>query len=180
LFGDAPPPPPPPPPPADPISNGGFEGSGDPWAFAGAAFWQTGGYAHSGSGYAALGGSNGVVGEVSQVVSVPADSAGLYTFWFFIETGNRARCPGCAVDFLYVDVISDSVTKTIGTLSNRDRAELYQRASCSLQEFRGQTVTLSFRVATSPMTKFILNDAVNRGGGPIRTTTFYLDDISLH
>jgi hypothetical protein len=147
--------------PSDIVVNGGFENGAGPWAYSGAASrgngWKS---ANSGSAYAQLGGNN-ATGSVSQEVTIPSTAQGQYRFWYGVDTQEKGKSLG---DYLFVEVDSGTPRPTtLVTLNNRDRAKKYKEAVFDLSKFRGQTVTLIFRVATD-------------GSNP---TTFYIDDVSL-
>jgi subtilisin family serine protease len=172
IFG-APPPPPPPPPPAPPpppppgtelIVNGGFEGSSSPWSLSGNAYWSTGAYPHSGTGYSILGAYNNASGSEYQTVSIPSGATANYTFWLNITTSEACCTP---YDYLYAEVRSTSgaVLSTLATYTNANSgpAGSYSQKSFSLASWRGQTVRVQFRVTTD----FSL------------PTSFRIDDVSL-
>jgi aqualysin 1 len=164
LFGAAPPPPPPPPPGAELVVNGGFEGSASPWTLSGNAYWSTGGYAHSGTGYTILGHYNNASGTMYQTVSIPSDHPANYTFWLNITTSESGSI---VYDRLYVEVrnTSGALLGTLATYSNVNATTLgnYSQKSFSLASWRGQTVRLQFR-ATTDVTL---------------PTSFRIDDVSL-
>jgi hypothetical protein len=168
LFGGAPQPPPPPPPPPPPgaelMVNGGFEGSASPWTLSGDAYWSTGGYPHSGTGYTVLGYYNNASGSEYQTVSIPSDHPANYTFWLNITTNESGSV---VYDRLYVEVRSTSGTLlgTLATYSNVNATTIgnYSQKSFSLASWRGQTVRLQFRATTD----FTL------------PTSFRVDDVSL-
>ena len=167
LFGGtAPPPPPPPPPPPgnELVVNGGFEGSSSPWALSGNAYWSTGAYPHSGTGYSILGAYNSASGSEYQTVSIPSSAAGTYTFWLNVTTNESGPTP---YDYLYVEVRSTSgaLFSTLATYTNANAttAGSYSQKSFSLAAWRGQTVRLQFRATTD----FSL------------PTNFRVDDVSL-
>ena len=58
-------------PPPGLVTNGGFEGAPNPWAFSGHASWASGA-AHGGSSFALLGNRNRANGSVSQSGTIPA------------------------------------------------------------------------------------------------------------
>src|SRR3970282_192407 len=120
--------PPPPPPPVNYVANGGFEESGSPWVFSGSAVWLTGA-AHSGTGSARLAASSG---SLSQEVTLPAEAFGSFSFWLRISSEERGKCPRCASDFLYVDVISETGTFTVATFDNRRREGEYLQRFANL------------------------------------------------
>jgi hypothetical protein len=180
LFG-APPPPPPPPPPAPPpppppapppppppspelIVNGGFEGSSSPWTLSGDAYWSTGAYPHSGTGYSILGAYNNASGTEYQTVSIPSGQTASYTFWLNVTTSEACCTP---YDYLYAEVRSTSgaLLSTLATYTNANSgpAGSYSQKSFSLANWRGQTVRVQFRATTD----FSL------------PTSFRIDDVSL-
>jgi len=146
------------------IVNGGFEGSSSPWSLAGNAYWSTGGYPHSGSGYTVLGFYNRASGSEYQTVSIPANHPASLTFWLNITTSEFWPI---AYDFLYVEVRNTSGTLlgTVASYSNRNATSLgsYSQKSFSLASWRGQTVRVQFRATTD-------------GSLP---TSFRVDDVSL-
>jgi len=146
------------------IANGGFEGSAASWSLAGNAYWSSGGYAHSGTGYTVLGYYNYASGTMYQTVSIPSGHPANLTFWLNV-TSNEGTTT--AYDYLRVEVRSTGGTllATLGTFSNRDKATLgsYSQRSFSLASWRGQTVRLQFRATTDS----------------IYPTSFRVDDVSL-
>ena len=174
IFGGSPPPPPPPPPPGPPppppppggelIVNGGFEGSASPWTLSGNAYWSTGGYPHSGSGYSILGYYNNANGSEYQTVTIPAGHPANLTFWLNVTSSESGPTP---YDYLYVEVRSTSgaLLSTRATFTNADESTIgnYTQRSTSLASWRGQTVRVQFRATTD----FSL------------PTAFRIDDVSL-
>jgi subtilisin family serine protease len=161
----APPPPPPPPPPGgELIVNGGFEGSTSPWVLSGNAYWSTGAYPHSGTGYSILGAYNNAVGSEYQTVTIPAGHPANLTFWLNITTSEACCTP---YDYLYAEVRSTSGTLlgTLGTWTNANSGPIgvYTQRSLSLASWRGQTVRVQFR-GTTDITL---------------PTSFRIDDVSL-
>jgi subtilisin family serine protease len=144
------------------ISNGGFEGSSSPWALSGNAYWSTGGYARSGTGYLVLGAYNYASGAAYQTVGIPAAHPANLTFWLNVTSDEGTST---AYDYLRVEVrnTSGSLLATLGTFSNRDKAALgsYSQKSFSLASWRGQTVRVQFRVTTDSVypTSFRVDDA---------------------
>jgi hypothetical protein len=143
------------------IVNGGFEGSASPWVLSGNAYWSTGAYPHSGSGYTVLGFYNFASGSEYQTVSIPANHPANYTFWLNITT----RESGSVVyDRLYVEVrsTSGSLLATLATYSNVNASTPgnYSQKSFSLANWRGQTVRVQFRATTdwSLPTSFRIDD----------------------
>jgi subtilisin family serine protease len=143
------------------VANGGFEGSVSPWSLAGNAYWSTGGYAHSGTGYAILGAYNNASGSAYQTVSIPAGHPANLTFWLNVTTSESLST---AYDYLYVEVRSTSgaLLATLGTYSNRDATSIgsYSQRSFGLAAWRGQTVRVQFRGTTdySLVTSFRVDD----------------------
>jgi subtilisin family serine protease len=175
IFGGAPPPPPPPPPPAPPpppppppgaelIVNGGFEGSSSPWILSGNAYWSTGAYPHSGTGYSILGAYNFASGSEYQTVSIPSSAAANLTFWLNITTSEACCTP---YDYLFAEVrnTSGGLLGTLGTWTNANSgaAGVYTQRSLSLASWRGQTVRVQFRATTDVSLP----------------TSFRIDDVSL-
>jgi subtilisin family serine protease len=166
VFGSTSPPPPPPPPPSDSelIVNGGFEGSSSPWTLSGNAYWSTGGYEHSGTGYTVLGYYNYASGSEYQTVTIPSTATANLTFWLNVTT---SEAPGTPYDYLYVEVRSTSGTLlgTLGRYSNLNSttAGSYSQQSFSLAAWRGQSVRVQFRATTDVSLP----------------TSFRVDDVSL-
>ncbi len=146
------------------IVNGGFEGSATPWSLAGNAYWSTGGYAHSGTGYAILGAYNNANGTAYETLSIPASNPASLTFWLNITTSESLTT---AYDYLYVEVRSTSgaLLGTLGSYSNRNATSIgsYSQQSFSLAGWRGQTVRVQFRATTDYSLP----------------TSFRVDDVSL-
>jgi hypothetical protein len=146
------------------IVNGGFEGSAAPWSLAGNAYWSTGGYDHSGTGYEVLGAYNNASGTSYQTVSIPANHPASLTFWLNITTSESLST---AYDYFYVEVRSTSgaLLGTLGTYSNRNATTIgsYSQQSLSLAAWKGQTVRLQFRATTDYSLP----------------TSFRVDDVSL-
>ena len=147
------------------IANGGFEASASPWALAGNAYWSTGGYARSGTGYAILGAYNSASGTVYQTVSIPSAATASLTFWLNVTSNETTTSR--VYDRLFVEVRSTSgaLLGTLGTFSNLNKAALgaYTQRSFSLASWRGQTVRVQFRGTTDVTLP----------------TSFRLDDVSL-
>jgi hypothetical protein len=146
------------------IVNGGFEGSASPWTLSGDAYWSTGGYPHSGTGYTVLGYYNSASGAMYQTVTIPAGHPANYTFWLNVTTSESGST---VYDRLFVEVRSTSgaLLATLGTFSNVNRSSLgnYTQRSFSLAGWRGQTVRVQFRATTDS----------------ILPTAFRIDDVSL-
>ena len=162
IFGT--PPPPPPPPGSELVVNGGFEGSASPWALSGNAFWSTGAYPHSGTGYTVLGAYNNASGTEYQTVNIPSNHPANYTFWLNITSSESGSTP---YDYLYAEVRSTSGTllATLATYTNANETSPgnYSQRSFSLANWRGQTVRVQFRATTDV----------------ILPTSFRIDDVSL-
>src|SRR3990170_4175007 len=146
------------------IANGGFEGSAASWTLSGDAYWSSGGYAHSGTGYTVLGYYNYASGAEYQTVSIPSGHPANLTFWLNV-TSNEGTTT--AYDYLRVEVRNTGGTllATLGTFSNRDKTTLgsYSQKASSLASWRGQTVRVQFRATTDS----------------IYPTAFRVDDVSL-
>lgn len=148
------------------IVNGGFEGSTAPWALSGDAYFSTGAYPHSGSGYTVLGFYNSAGGSEYQTVTIPAGAPANLTFWLNVTTSESTTTT--MYDNLYVEVRSTGGT-LLGTLGrytnlNGTAAGSYSQKSFSLASWRGQTVRVQFRATTD----FSL------------PTSFRVDDVSLN
>ncbi|MEX2647288.1 MAG: S8 family serine peptidase [Gaiellaceae bacterium] len=147
------------------ISNGGFEGSSSPWTLSGDAYWSTGGYPHSGTGYVVMGFYNYASGTMYQQVSIPSGHPANYTFWLNVTSDETTTTT--IYDRLYVEVRSTSGTLlgTLATYSNLNKTTLgnYSQKSFSLASWRGQTVRVQFRATTDS----------------IYPTSFRIDDVSL-
>ena len=144
--------------------NGGFEGSSSPWVLSGNAYWSTGGYDHSGTGYSILGAYNNASGSEHQTVSIPSNAAANLTFWLNITTSEACCTP---YDYIYAEVrnTSGALLGTVGTWNNSHSGPIgvYTQRSASLAAWRGQTVRVHFRATTD----FSL------------PTSFRIDDVSL-
>ena len=144
--------------------NGGFEGSSSPWTLSGNAYWSTGGYQHSGTGYSILGAYNYASGTEYQTVSIPSGQTANYTFWLNVTTSEACCTP---YDYLYAEVRNTSGTllSTLATYTNANSGPpgSYSQKSFSLANWRGQTVRVQFRGTTD----FSL------------PTSFRIDDVSL-
>jgi subtilisin family serine protease len=164
IVGGAPPPPPPPPPANELIVNGGFEGSASPWTLSGNAYWSTGAYPHSGTGYSILGAYNNASGSEYQTVTIPASAPANYSFWLNISTSESGSTP---YDYLYAEVRSTSgaLLKTLATYTNANASAPgnYSQKSFSLASWSGQTVRVQFRATTDVSLP----------------TSFRIDDVSL-
>jgi aqualysin 1 len=171
FFGSPPPPPPPPSPPPPPpppgaelIVNGGFEGSASPWTLSGNAYWSTGAYPHSGTGYTVLGAYNNASGTEYQTVTIPLNHGANYTFWLNITSSESGSTP---YDYLYAEVRSTSggLLRTLATYTNANETTPgnYSQQSFSLANWLGQTVRVQFRATTDV----------------ILPTNFRIDDVSL-
>jgi subtilisin family serine protease len=148
------------------IVNGGFEGSTTPWVLSGDAYWSTGAYPHSGSGYTVLGYYDNASGAEYQTVTIPSTATGALTFWLNVTSSETTT--STVYDRLYVEVRSTggSLLGTLATYSNLNKgaAGVYAQKSLSLAAWRGQTVRVQFRATTDS----------------VYATSFRVDDISLH
>ncbi len=148
------------------IVNGGFEGSASPWVLSGNAYWSTGGYPHSGSGYTVLGAYNNASGAEYQTVTIPSTATGALTLWLNVTSSETTT--STVYDRLYVEVRSTggSLLGTLATYSNLNKgtAGVYAQKSLSLAAWRGQTVRVQFRATTDS----------------VYVTSFRVDDVALH
>jgi hypothetical protein len=147
------------------IVNGGFEGSSSPWTLSGNAYWSTGGYPHSGTGYTVLGFYNYATGTMYQTVTIPSGHPANYSLWLNVTSAETTG--SIAYDRLYVEVRSTSgaLLGTLATYSNLNKTTIgnYSQKSFSLASWRGQTVRVQFRATTDS----------------IYPTDFRIDDVSL-
>jgi subtilisin family serine protease len=155
----------PPPPGGGLIVNGGFEGSVSPWTLSGNAYWSTGGYPHSGTGYTVLGAYNNASGAEYQTVSIPSSPAAGLRFWLNVTSSESGST---VYDRLFIEVRSTSgaLLGTLGTFSNADETTVgsYSQKSFSLAGWPGQTVRVQFRATTDAFLP----------------TSFRIDDVSLN
>jgi subtilisin family serine protease len=146
------------------IVNGGFEGSTSPWVLSGDAYWSTGGYPHSGTGYTVLGFYNSASGSEYQTVTIPTGHPAGFTFWLNVTTSESGSV---VYDRLIVEVrnTSGALLSALATYSNVHGTSLgnYSQKSFSLAAWRGQTVRVQFRATTDS----------------IYPTSFRVDDVSL-
>ncbi len=144
--------------------NGGFEGSASPWVLSGNAYWSSGAYPHSGTGYSILGAYNNASGTEYQTVSIPSNAPANYTFWLNITSSESGPT---IYDRLFIEVRSTTgaLLGTLATYSNANETTPgnYSQKSFSLANWWGQTVRLQFRATTD----FSL------------PTSFRIDDVSL-
>ena len=154
---------------AELITNGGFEGSVNPWVLSGAgAFWiGNGASPHGGTGYGYLGVNNSTSGQFYETISIPstATTANL-TFWLNVTSSETTT--SVQYDKLFVEVRNTAGTllATPATFSNLNKAAtgVYtQRGAYSLLAYRGQTVRVQFRTTTDVSLP----------------TTFRVDDVSV-
>lgn len=147
------------------ISNGGFEGSVSPWTLSGDAYWSTGAYPRSGTGYTVLGHYNSASGYEYQAISIPSNHNAGLTFWLNVTSDETTT--STVYDRLYVEVrnTSGSLLATLGTFSNLNKTAIgsYSQKSFSLASWRGQTVRVQFRATTDS----------------IYATSFRVDDVSV-
>ena len=147
------------------IVNGGFEGSSSPWALSGDAYWSTGGYPHSGTGYTVLGFYNYASGTMYQTVTIPSGHPASYSFWLNVTSSETTG--SIVYDRLFVEVrsTSGSLLATLATYSNLNKTTIgnYSLKSFSLANWRGQSVRVQFRATTDS----------------IYPTSFRIDDVSL-
>lgn len=115
---------------------------------------------HTGSYSALLGGYNKASDKIYQTITVPSN--GTLAYWWYLttqETGTRSY------DYMYVRLYntSGSLIATLRTRSNTASKNAWYQDTLGLSSYAGQTVRLQFDVTTNSS----------------RTTTFYVDDISV-
>lgn len=147
------------------ISNGGFEGSANPWLLSGNSTQRNDGlYAHGGTGFNELGVINYASGTTVQQITVPPGSPVL-RFWLNVTSSESTT--STRWDNLYIEVLSPqgSLLATLGSFSNLDKvaSSTYSQKSFSLASYAGQTLQLRFRATTDS----------------ILPTTFRIDDVSV-
>jgi hypothetical protein len=160
---------PPPPTGNEFITNGGFEGGISPWVQSGVgSYINNANFAHSGTGSVSLGTDSLVGGgTLYQQFTIPNTvSTANLTFYLYVTSPLITTV---AYDKLYFEITNTSgqIQQSLGNFSNLNKgpAGAYVlRGPYDLSAFKGQTIRLRFRSATS-----------NPGGG----TEFHLDDVSV-
>src|SRR5881394_3516674 len=122
--------------------------------------------AHSGSGYAWLGGYETGVDSVYHDIDIPADAASVAVqFWYSITT-EEIQNTGVH-DTMVVSVLdpkTNAVLANLATYSDVNVSEFWKPSiQYDISAFRGKSIRLKFSA---------VNDAAN-------TTSFYLDDIAV-
>ncbi|HSN19219.1 MAG TPA: BACON domain-containing carbohydrate-binding protein [Usitatibacter sp.] len=151
------------------VSNPGFESGASGWvesATSGVSIIYTDGTAaHTGSGYAYLGGYTSGTDSIYQDVTIPANaSQAQLRFWYRITTSESGSSPYDVLTVAVENRTTGARLATVVTLSNADATSGYVRAGpYDLSAFKGQTVRLRFTAT---------NDFSD-------TTNFFVDDISL-
>lgn len=149
------------------VVNGGFESGSSGWtesATSGLPIITTGsGNAHSGNGYAWLGGYDAGADTLHQDVTIPAGASPVtLSFWYRIRTEETSTA--VAYDFLRVQVQSPAtgaILATLATYSNLGATSGWtQSAAFDLSAFAGQTVRLRFAATMdeSAITSFLVDD----------------------
>ncbi|MCK6549628.1 PQQ-dependent sugar dehydrogenase [Myxococcota bacterium] len=152
-------------------ANGDFEEGTTSWTQTGTGLVTnaTTNTPHGGSWYAQLGGSHSSVGNVYQVVHVPADAtAAALTFW--LRTISEDNDPGCR-DQLSVD-LRTSAQVFLGTLyigcNSFFGPNTWRHAGpFDLTAYRGQDLIVRFYATTDAtrMTTFLIDDVVFAADG---------------
>jgi PKD repeat protein len=152
-------------------TNGDFEDGSTSWTLTGTGLItdSTANTPHGGSWYAQLGGSHSSVGNVYQIVHVPADStAAALTFW--LRTISEDNDPGCR-DQLSVD-LRTSAQVFLGTLyigcNSFFGPNTWRHAGpFDLSSYRGQDLIVRFYATTDAtrMTTFLIDDVVFAADG---------------
>ena len=143
------------------VTNGGFESGATGWSGStGDIGTFSGETAYEGSKYAWMGGNGKTATEtLTQAVSIPstATSATL-SFALHIDT---AESGSTAYDKLVVSVKNSAGTTlaTLATYSNANKASGYQVHTFDMSAYKGQTVTLSFKMTedSSLQTSFVVD-----------------------
>ena len=149
------------------LSNPGFESTSGGWTATEAVLTLNPFAAHSGSGYAWLGGYNSANDSLYQSVSIPSGATGSYLqFWYAISTEEILAMS--AYDKLTVEVYNaagSTKLATLASLSNLDKSSGWiQSQKYDLSAYKGQSIRVKFTATT---------DTSN-------TTDFLLDDIVVH
>lgn len=143
------------------MANPGFESGSAGWTSSSPAsvFWNDGGYAHSGTGYAWIDGQPVADTEtLSQTVSIPSGTRATLTYWLMIATAHTNSTP--------VDTLALTANGTTVQSYSNANAGGYAQRTVDLSTFAGKTVTLTWTgvQATSTGTSFFIDDvAVSLG-----------------
>jgi hypothetical protein len=147
------------------LSNAGFESSDSSWTASDAVLTVNPFSAHTGSGYAWMGGYNLANDLLYQSVSIPATATSSYLqFWYSITTSESPILG--AYDKLAVDVYNASGSAKLGTLAtltNLNKTSGWvQSTQYDLSAYKGQTIRVRFNATTDStnVTDFLLDDIV--------------------
>ncbi len=148
------------------ITNGGFEGGTTPWVLSGDAYYSTGAYPHSGTGYMILAYYDLADGTLYQTITIPSGTSPNLTFWLNVTSNETTTS-------IKYDVMNVEVRNTAGTLLttlaqysnlNKGTAGVYsQKGPFNLAAYAGQTIRINLH-ATSDSSL---------------TTAFRVDDVSV-
>src|SRR5690242_4538972 len=146
------------------LANPGFEGGTASWTQSSSGgfsvIYTDGAHAHTGNGYAWLGGYVSGTDTISQSVTIPAAAQqATLQFWYDVETDETTT--STAYDTLKVSVtdIAAGSTTTLGTISNLNKGGWQVGSAYDLSSLRGRTVRITLSAA---------NDSSN-------ITTFFID-----
>ena len=150
------------------VLNPGFESGSSGWTMSSTGnyvvIYTDGAHAHSGNGYAWIGGDASSTDTISQDVTIASDVQQAYVqFWYEIATQETSTT---AADTMQVTVtdLSSGATSTLASFSNLNATTGWaQSGQLDVTPYRGRTVRLSFS-GTS-------NTSLN--------TNFFIDDVSL-
>jgi hypothetical protein len=116
---------------------------------------------HSGGGHAAMGGPVRSFDLMSEPIKVPwTISRAQLSVYLWISTKNKRNR---ADDVLTVEIrdAAGSLIEVLGTYSNLDATETYERRSFDVTQYRGAAIRVAFKVVQKqgPPTWFLLDDA---------------------
>ncbi|HEX3061160.1 MAG TPA: hypothetical protein VHP55_00765, partial [Usitatibacter sp.] len=150
------------------LSNPGFESGTASWTQSSSGgfsvIYTDGAHAHTGNGYAWLGGYVSGTDTISQNVTIPAAAQqATLQFWYDVETDETTT--STAYDTLKVSVtdLAAGSTTTLGAISNLNKGGWQMGSAYDLSSLRGRTVRITLSAT---------NDSSN-------VTTFFIDDMVL-
>ncbi len=146
------------------LLNPGFEAGSSNWVSNDSdTFESRPGYAHSGSGYAALNQwGYRTTYTLDQQFKVPSNGAAAQVDFYLAVLSNETTRYS-KYDTLRVQVISNSGTRTLATYSNLDKGQGYVKRTLDLNGYAGQTVKLRFLGQEDSY----------------QATGFYIDDVNV-
>ncbi len=152
----------------DLLVNGGFEGGLAPWSVSGDVSHRSDpALAHTGAGFAVLGGRNYARGQLRQRITIPAGAtSAAVSFWLSVTSTEAAGAR--AYDTLQVEIrdTRGTLLKRLATYSNQQKGapgSWTGRGTFSLLAYRGRTIELRFNAATDSTLP----------------TTFNIDDVAV-